>query len=188
MNLALILLAAGDSRRFKGNKLLTFHNGKPMYRYLVDEIAGLPEELFNQKVVVTQYAEIQNDLREKGYLTVENTESHLGISHSIHLGIEALRSQKEPVSYCFSVCDQPGLKAATIKSLINGWRLSGKGLGCLSHHGELGNPVVFSPIYKAELLNLTGDIGGKRILKKHLNDLYLYEVTDGRELIDIDIR
>lgn len=185
MKLALILLAAGDSRRFGGNKLLSAYNGKLMYRCLVDEVAKLPEGLFCEKVVVTQYEAIEKDLKAEGYLTVRNDESRLGISRSIRLGIEALNGW-EAISYCFAVCDQPDLRADTMEGLVRGWQLSGKGLGCPCFNGEPGNPVIFSGRYRNELLSLTGDVGGKRILKRHLDDVYRYEVTDERELLDID--
>ncbi len=46
MKLTLILLAAGDSRRFDGNKLLTPFHGKAMYQYIVEEVAKLPDRPF----------------------------------------------------------------------------------------------------------------------------------------------
>ena len=72
MKLTLILLAAGDSRRFDGNKLLTPFHGKAMYQYIVEEVAKLPDDLFDKKIVVTQYREIMEDLGKRGYLVVEN--------------------------------------------------------------------------------------------------------------------
>ena len=54
---------------------------------------------------------------------VENVQSSLGISHSIHLALEAASPQKaEEAAYCFAVCDQPYLKADTIEDLIEGWK------------------------------------------------------------------
>jgi molybdenum cofactor cytidylyltransferase len=94
MKLTLILLAAGDSRRFDGNKLLTPFHGKAMYQYIVEEVAKLPDDLFDKKIVVTQYREIMEDLGKRGYLVVENVQSSLGISHSIHLALEAASPQK----------------------------------------------------------------------------------------------
>ena len=79
MKLTLILLAAGDSRRFDGNKLLTPFHGKAMYQYIVEEVAKLPDDLFDKKIVVTQYREIMEDLGKRGYLVVENVQSSLGI-------------------------------------------------------------------------------------------------------------
>ncbi|WP_024347076.1 nucleotidyltransferase family protein [Lacrimispora indolis] len=186
MKLALILLAAGDSRRFNGNKLLHEFNGKPMYQYILEEVEMLPDDLFDRKVVVTQYQEIMDCMKDHGYEVVVNMESSLGISHSIHLALKAL--EEEETDYFFAVCDQPYLKAATIGSLVKGWRDSGKGIGCLCNMGALGNPAIFSRNYLKELLSLEGDVGGKRIIRKHIEDLYLHEVPDGLELVDIDVR
>lgn len=187
MKLALILLAAGDSRRFHGNKLLSEFHGRPMYQYIAREAEKLSKDLFEKRLIVTQYEEIMDYMKMQGWQVVENRESHLGISHSIHLAIEEVRKEKEPLACCFAVCDQPYLKAATLKGLVNGWKGSNKGIGCLCNMGELGNPAIFSPEYQKELLELSGDVGGKRIIRKHIEDLFLYEVKDGLELVDIDV-
>lgn len=186
MKLALILLAAGDSRRFNGNKLLHEFYGKPMYRYISEEIEKLPEAFFDRKLVVTQYQEIMDFMNGLGYEVVVNQESRLGISHSIHLALKALR--QEETDFFFAVCDQPYLMAATIRNLMQGWKDSQKGIGCLCNMGELGNPAVFSGRYREELLRLKGDVGGKRIIRQHIDDLYLHEVIDGLELVDIDVQ
>lgn len=194
MKLTLILLAAGDSRRFDGNKLLTPFHGKPMYQYIVEEVEKLPEDIFDEKIVVTQYHDIMDDLGKRGYQVVENRQSTLGISHSIHLALQMIDAQEDGAreessrAYCFAVCDQPYLKAATIEGLINGWKTSQRGIGCLCNMGEFGNPAIFSEAYRDELLALEGDVGGKRVLRRHIDDLYLHEVDDGLELVDIDVR
>lgn len=186
MGVALVLLAAGDSRRFHGNKLLYKLDGKPMFRYLADELSQISEDILERRIVVTQYAEIMAELTCMGYLEVENHNSRLGISHSIHLALDALDSWEG--SICFAVCDQPFLKKETIISLIQGYEASGKGLGCLSYQGQLGNPAVFSPLYRPKLFKLSGDTGGKQIIRQNMEDLYLHEVTNCLELEDIDIR
>ena len=114
MKISLILLAAGDSRRFGSNKLLYELHGKPMYRYSVDEVAKLDTTVFAEKIVVSQYDEILDTLSREGYLTVRNTESYLGISHSIQLGLAA----SEEEAWCFLVADQPYLKAETLERFV----------------------------------------------------------------------
>lgn len=52
--------------------------------------------------------------------------------------------------------------------------------------GIAGNPVIFHQKYVEELLELTGDIGGKRVLKHHLEDGFYYEVSNEGELRDLD--
>lgn len=181
----LVLLAAGDSRRFHGNKLLHLLHERPMYQYLAEEIETLPEDVFADRIVVTQYKEIMDNMAARGYRVVENHNSELGISHSVGLGVRAAGCE---CACCFAVCDQPYLKAVTIERLVSGWRKSGKGIGCLCHLGELGNPAVFSAEYRDELLALHGDAGGRKVIWRHLNDLFLYEVPNGIELVDIDTK
>jgi molybdenum cofactor cytidylyltransferase len=199
--IALILLAAGNSVRFGGNKLLSVYHGKQMYRHIVDQVERLAPETFAEKIVVSQYQEILTDLEKNGYTAVENPAPEQGISHSIHLGLGVLRLLRENENtpdavcercetavdaVCFAVCDQPDLKAETLAGFIAGWEKSGKTIGCLSHDGIAGNPVIFDVRYADELCALTGDIGGKRVLKAHPKEVYYHEITDGAELVDID--
>ena len=51
---------------------------------------------------------------------------------------------------------------------------------------HLGNPVWFSKKYKRELLSLTKDQGGKKILKKHIENARFFKVLEETELCDID--
>lgn len=191
--LVLVLLAAGNSQRFQGNKLLHDFHGKPMYRHLVDQVQMLPSGVFSEKFVVTQYRVIGDDLALEGFQVVYNEAPELGISHSIRLAIEAIcgsgceESAKRP-AICFAVCDQPYLQGETVRKLTEGWRQSLKGLACLGSQGELGNPAIFSEQYLEELLKLTGDTGGKKVIRKHMDDLLVLEVEDERELQDIDLK
>ena len=180
--IALILLAAGDSRRFGENKLLYQIEGRPMYRYAVSAAAEA-EGFIKKKVIVTQYEEIGQQLAGEGFEVVINRESHLGISHSIHLALERF---PEFGAYCFMVCDQPWLTGRSLKRLLEGFLESHKGLGCLTAGNELGNPAVFAASYREELLKLQGDKGGKRVIVNHLDDLYLCQAEDIRELQDVD--
>lgn len=183
--MTLILLAAGDSLRFNGNKLLYEMNGTPMYRYIIEAIDHLPEGLFSKKLIVTQYDEIMECMKNSGYKIIANRDSRLGISHSIHLALKEL--EKDDTDYLFAVCDQPYLQSPTIEALVRGFWESRKGLACLSCRGELGNPAIFSSQYRKELLELTGDRGGKKIIAAHMSDVFLLEASDPRELKDIDV-
>ena len=63
MKLGLIMLAAGNSRRFGSNKLLYTIEGEPMYRHILSELMKVREVLKEQGhsceiTVVTQYEEI----------------------------------------------------------------------------------------------------------------------------------
>jgi len=182
MKIDLILLAAGNSTRFKGNKLLEQVNNKPMYMNVVEKILKLS---FNKIILITQYEEIKEALVEYPINVVMNKNSDLGISHSIELGIQ---SHMEADAYMFMVCDQPFIALESIQILIARFIKSDKGMACVTYGDNLGNPTIFSKKYTEELLSLEGDVGGKFIMKRHLDDLERVPINKEIELIDIDTR
>lgn len=183
MPIAMVLLAAGDSRRFGGNKLLAEVDGRLMYRHVADEVNAMPEDFFAKKIVVSQYDEILEDLGREGFETVKNNQSALGISYSVHLALEQI---PEHYAVCFSVSDQPWLTRETIRGLVTAFRKNTRGMVCASWEGMDGNPVVFSPEYRKELLALSGDVGGRRILMAHPEDVARFVAGSSRELVDVD--
>ena len=188
---ALVVLAAGDGVRFGGNKLMLEMDGKPMYRHILEETAGLTKSVFRRKILVSQYPEILEDAERLGFTPVENKESILGISHSIHLALKELETelQKETLDgICFAVCDQPWITGKTIAGLIHGWQESGKDFAAVSCQGQDGNPTVFSVKYVPELKKISGDKGGRCVLNAHPNELYRYEIENIREIQDIDTK
>ena len=186
----LILLAAGFSRRFGENKLLYPVDGRPMYTWLFQalwELAGQRTEF--SLTVVSQYHEILEYAGSQGALAVRNFHSERGISSSLQLGIQETEKEfhKNGVHYfCFFAADQPYLRKETVESFLQAFLDSRKKLGALSFGGIPGNPVIFHEEYVPELLALTGDRGGKKILLNHLEETFLYEVENEKELMDCD--
>lgn len=183
--LALVLLAAGASRRFGENKLLYPINGKPMYRYMADMGENMGD-VFQEKIVVTGYDEIIRDLSARNWTVVENREPEAGISRSVALGVKAARERLLQGAICFAVCDQPYLTEATCRKFLREWSGSGYGLGSLAFGEQEGNPAVFSDRYWEELEHLTGDRGGRQVLRRHREDVFFYQASDARELKDMD--
>ncbi len=193
MKVNCILLAAGNSTRYDGNKLLAQVDGKPMYRQLLDKVLLLSEELcdkINRIILVTQYSEIIEETSSLPITVIKNNYSENGIAYSIELGVEAVRNDSPNTddAYMFFVCDQPYLSVDTIKGLIEGYFQSSKGLGCVAFGKRLGNPAIFSSAYREDLLNLYGDTGGKRIIVDHMDDTFLYYAKEEKELMDIDTK
>lgn len=180
--LCAILLAAGNSSRFGSNKLLYPINNQPMYQHTVNLIKKLQPE---QIIIVTKYPEIIQKIDPNISLVI-NHATHLGQSHSMHLGLQTSLDKKSPIDgYLFTVCDQPYLSFNSLKKLYTTWQKK-DGICTLSYQGKRGNPVIFSHQYLHELLTIKGDQGGRAIIKHHLDDLTLVEVNSAYELIDID--
>lgn len=202
LKLAIILEAAGDARRFGRNKLLEpMADGLPMVSRILSSIRSLEAEyrayepsnntsakdkhVSLVKVMVTQYDQVA-ELAD-GFTVVRNNHPELGISLSMQLGIGAAGDAD---AYMFCVCDQPGLKASTIKRLIESYisacEKSDAPIVSLSWQGIMYNPKIFSSIYKEELMALSGDTGGRQIIKDHMNELILVEAGSELEIKDID--
>ena len=180
MAINLILLAAGNSKRFNGNKLLAIYKDKPIYMHIVEKVLDLK---VNKIICVTQYEEIKEALLNTNINVVMNNNSSLGISSSIKLGINFDRNAD---GYMFMVCDQPFISIESLNLVIDNFIKGDKGIVCVGCGNNKGNPVIFSKRYIDELLSLEGDCGGKKIVKGHLNDLKIVNVDNEIELLDID--
>ena len=180
MKINLILLAAGNSKRFNGNKLLAIYKNKPIYMYIVEKVVNLK---INKIICVTQYEEIKEALLNTNINVVMNNNSNLGISSSIKIGINF---DKNADGYMFMVCDQPFISIQTLNSVIDNFIKGDKGIVCVGCGNNKGNPVIFSKKYINELLSLEGDNGGKVIIKGNLNDLKIVNINNRIELVDID--
>lgn len=104
----------------------------------------------------------------------------------------ALQAAKEADAYAFFVADQPYLRQETAEAfLLKMEEKNQEALevpGCVYSNGHTGNPVWFPGLYREELLALTGDLGGKEVLKRHKDKIFLFRVEAERELWDVDIK
>jgi molybdenum cofactor cytidylyltransferase len=245
MNIKLIYLAAGNSRRFGSNKLFCKVKGQPMYQYgltmLLEVLNQIPEASLR---VVTAFPEIRKFALDKerrfpGRIeVVDSPEREKGISYSIRAGLDqntnaevddmasysiragldtvvytagktesrkspeitassgATTAAKENASdntealtsvdyYLFCVADQPWVKAETVIKLLNAVIDGGFVGGYVEWEGTSGNPAVFSRSLLPDLLSLTGDCGGKKILRGR-TDICTVQAREELELRDID--
>lgn len=204
-----IYMAAGNSRRFGSNKLLYTYEGKPLYRHGLELLLKLKQEMGAglTVTVVTQYPEILaevQDIFEKyrmaGMQAVFCEDSKLGASYTIKAGIEAVLSRNPAFGQqdylMFMVADQPHLTLDSARRLI---RASGSceqaapsGPPAASQPETLslrcgtlpGNPCMFRADLVPELMTLTADQGGRKVLKQHA--CQYVDISDEKELADVD--
>lgn len=180
LTLGCVILAAGNSTRFGDNKLLVEINGKMMIERALEAI---PAERFSAVAVVTQYESIVHLAERYGYRAIVNRNPELGISHSVMLGTNALKDTCDGILY--QVADQPWLRRGSVSSMLNLFCENPERIVSMSSDGKRGNPCIFPEKHFDELCRLSGDRGGRAVIKRHEDDLILFEVS-ASELTDID--
>ena len=190
-----ILLAAGFSSRFGGNKLLYPVSGKPMYRHLADRLLhlvnnpSLTGHVSSDLTVVTQYEEIRDALLETKAEVVINPDPSRGISSSLKCALRHLADAGKIEGDDFVVAfpaDQPYLTESTVSAFLSALSESGMRLGCVCDGVNMRSPCAFAAEYIPALMRLNGDTGGKRILMENREDVFLFRSDHAEELEDID--
>lgn len=183
----ILYLAAGQSRRYGSNKLLTVRGGKPLYRHGLDAL----REAIRQRddctlTVVTCWEEIAASVGADGIRCVPCSDSHLGVSYTIRAGIRACGKLTSDDYLCFCVADQPNLTSASVGRLLD-VAAQEPLTACLSAGEISGNPTLFSATLADELCALEGDRGGKAVMRRH-TERHVDVPCEAVELADVDVR
>ena len=151
MNLSLVVLAAGASRRFgAANKLLQLLDGKPLLCHTLELAAALP---VMQRTAVCS-VETAPLAEAAGFTVLLNPQPELGQSHSLRLGLAACR---ESDGCLFLTGDQPFLSVETLHRLINAWEKEPGGIWGCEFEGRFSIPSIFPAAVYGELLAQDGD-------------------------------
>ena len=182
---AIVILAAGAGSRFGGDKLGALVKNKPLYMHTLERMKGFGSF---PAYVVTGSGEIAEQAEKLGIVPVWNREPELGISRSLNLGLaRALGDAPDLEGVLFSVCDQPGMSASTIQQIFNTGARHPGAVVCAGNGSRCGNPVLWDRKYFPELMELSGDRGGRQVMKRHAGSLKIVQ-ADPEELKDIDRR
>ncbi len=173
-----VILASGFSKRMGCNKLLLPVEGRAMIAHVFDAVrqAG-----FGQIVVVTGYDEIAQMAVQNGFRVIENAHPELGQSRSVVLGVQKTVQSE---GWMFFNGDMPWLKMDTIKKLLE--YADGTHIVVPKYLSRPGQPVYFPAVFREELLALTGDHGGRTIIRSHPDSVCYVPIDNIRQGVDID--
>lgn len=176
-----ILLAAGSSRRFGGDKLVQLlSDGEPVaVRACRNLRAGCDEVL---AVVRPGGEALASRLHAEGAKVIVCAEAELGMGASLAFGVQAA---PDASAWLIALADMPWVAPATIVKIADGLRL-GALIAAPSWQGRRGHPVGFSRVLRDELTALTGDTGAKSVIQAHLAQLRVIDCDDSGILRDID--
>ncbi|HET9122614.1 MAG TPA: nucleotidyltransferase family protein [Acidiferrobacteraceae bacterium] len=177
-----LLLAAGDGRRFGGDKLLAPLNGVPIAAHSARALQVATDR--SVAIVRPQDAALQGVLETEGMEVVVCAQAHGGMGFSIACGVAATA---DAAGWIVALGDMPFVRPQTIARLVQKLR-EGAPLVAPFYQAQRGHPVGFGATFAAALEGLRGDQGARCLLQAHIQELIRMPCEDPGVLRDIDRR
>ena len=176
-----ILLAAGSSKRFNGNKLLHPIDGVPIaLRSAASFLQAMPGAI----AVIAPQSPLKPLLETAGYRVIECPRAHEGMGASLAAGVAATQDAQ---GWVVALADMPYIRSTTHTRVAQALA-DGADLVAAAYRGERGHPVGIGARFRDQLLALEGDAGARHIVRASPGLLQLIECDDPGVLRDIDSR
>ena len=184
-----ILLAAGLSKRLGRNKLLLPLGDETVIRKTAKAVL---ESAVSEVILVTGHEEalVKQAVKDLNVRLKHNPRYAQGQSTSMVAGVEAASEAAD--AYLFVLGDQPLLTPGIVNDMIALYEASRPDalVVALAFEGRRGNPALFSAALKDELLQTSGDAGGRGIIKKLEKEspekIVFLHLPNGDIFLDID--
>jgi len=184
--IAAIVPAAGMSTRMGQNKLLLTYNSKPLIVHAVDTL--LSSAIDRVIVVVGHEADkIKESLTGRPVTIVVNRDYRDGMSTSVRAGLAAVPAEADAIM--IFLADQPLLVAADVNRLVSAFARAterGKSIVVPFFEGQRGNPVILASSYKESILEVVGDVGCRRVIKRNPDRVLEVEMETNHVVRDVD--
>lgn len=192
MSTAAILLAAGRSSRMgQGqHKLLLPLGDRPVLAHVVDNVLAsqarplvvvLGYQAEQVRAILAPYA-AQSEL-----LIIENPAYQQGMSTSLCKGVETVMTFSAPVDGALVILgDQPLMPPHVFDAMIETKQTTGKRIIAALYHGKRGNPTLFDASLFPELMEMTGDEGGRKVIERYRQEMAMREMGDDTANYDVD--
>ena len=177
--------AAGMSRRMGRPKALLPFGPAPMVARVVESLASA--DCVSPIVVVTGHERerVVAVLAAHDVVHVFNAQYETGeMLSSIQAGVRAVGSRAGAV--VLALADQPGVEAATVRSLVGAWRETGAAIVSPLYAGRTGHPVLISSLLFDEILQLGAGESLKTLMLRHADEIVKLDVTDPAVVVDVD--
>lgn len=178
---AVIILAAGASRRMGHPKQLLSFRGKYLLQHIVDEAFG-----FSDRVVVVlgaNYEEIAASINNDRVYVVVNDQWQQGMSTSVHCGLAALKNADTETAILLT-CDQPFVTAGLLRQMTDTHQSTRRPIVACQYAETLGVPVLFHQSMFIQMNGLHGDAGAKKIVMQFPDLVATVDFPEGA--FDID--
>ncbi|MGB0203889.1 MAG: nucleotidyltransferase family protein [Neptuniibacter sp.] len=182
--LRIMIMAAGESSRFEGCKLLAHVDGVPMLHrtaMVARELVDSPAQIC--AVTGAWHEEIQL-AQDKGEIVdvslLYNPDWEQGLGNSIAFAVQQLKAKTDQL--LILLADQVAINPEELKDLLKA--AEGSDIACAFYSGKSGVPAVFGRKVFPLLEQLNGDRGAKELLNSE--DLKVTALPMDSAAIDID--
>jgi molybdenum cofactor cytidylyltransferase len=184
-SIGIVILAAGLAKRMGKQKLLLPLGKKPILAHIIATAVSIP---WTDSIVVI--GDPQNELAELcdqyNIPWIYNSQRHTGQASSITLALNNLRTDLEGI--LFLPGDQPLISNALLQALFDCFVSTGdnKSIIVSQYQGQRYSPVLFGSWWIPHLAALSGDWGGRVIIRENPDYVIPVEWSDKYSFYDAD--
>ena len=179
-----IILAAGEGKRMVEVKLTLPLGDKKLIEWVLQAVKLAPLDKYFL-VVRPEDKEIIKIGESWGAEIVLNPEYRSGMSSSIRKALYQISS--EVVEGIFILLgDQPLINPSIIYKMLKAFTPAKREIVVPFYRDKQGNPVLFDSYWREELMKLSGDVGGRVLIKAHPERIKKVEIPDESIFLDID--
>ncbi|WP_430927830.1 nucleotidyltransferase family protein [Polaribacter marinivivus] len=183
--IAIIILAAGKSKRMGFAKQIIRINNEPLLKITLDKIESISEETYC--VLGANKDLILEEIHFNNTVVIDNINYEKGLSSSISICIEFF--EKKNLNYdgvLFVLGDQPAIETEYFLSIIKTFNEHKTKIIATNYDGKAGVPALFPKSFFKELKIIKGDKGAREILKNKPKSIIFESFKTN--LVDIDTR
>lgn len=156
-----VVLAAGSATRMGRNKLLLDMGGQPLVSHVIEAAS---EGGCHQTIAVYFHEEVSSAIGDRA-TSVRNPDAGSGQASSLRAGLAAV--PEEMAGALILLGDQPLVGSRTVSNILRAWRREGSRPAVATRYGTARDwrpPVLVDRSLFSELMDLTGDVGARKIL------------------------
>jgi len=179
-----IILAAGEGKRMGKVKLTLPLGDKQLIEWVLQAVKLAPLDKYFL-VVRPEDKEMIKTGEKWGAEIVLNSEYRSGMSSSIKKALHQISSE-ELEGFFVILGDQPFINPSLLYKMLRAFTPGKKEMIVPFYKVRQGNPVFFDVYWKDELMKLSGDVGGRVLIKAHPERIKRFKISDESILLDID--
>ena len=182
-----ILLAAGQSKRLRGeNKLTKLFKGKPLINHI---LFSLIKSKVNKIIIVLGFEHLKIKtklLKNKKINFAINKNYKKGMSSSIKTGLKKL--PKNNKGFLIVLGDMPNITKTTINKICLSIIRSDKEIILPKFKNKTGNPIGFKYSMIKNIYKIKGDRGAKNIIKKNNKKIKFLNINSKSILTNLNTK